>query len=63
MRMVFALGAMGFVPTTGRDTMVADGIAADEVVRVRASNTWIRLDARYGSVYLRKSGGIGLSVL
>lgn len=63
MRMVFALGAMGFVPTTGRDTMVADGIAADEVVRVRASNTWLRLDARFGSVYLRKSGGLGLSVI
>ncbi|MGN5239637.1 MULTISPECIES: hypothetical protein [unclassified Rhodococcus (in: high G+C Gram-positive bacteria)] len=63
MRMVFALGAMGFVPTTGRDPMAADGIAADEVVRVRASNTWIRLDARYGSVYLRRSGGLGLTVL
>lgn len=68
MRMVFALGAMGFVPTTGHDTMAAGGIdagaiAADEVVRVRASNTWIRLDARFGSVYLRKSGGLGLSVL
>ncbi|MEE2056635.1 hypothetical protein [Rhodococcus artemisiae] len=63
MRMVFALGAMGFVPTTGRDTMVADGIAADEVVRVRTSNIWLRLDARFGSVYLRKSGGLGLSVI
>nr|WP_206040059.1 hypothetical protein [Rhodococcus sp. HNM0563] len=63
MRMVFALGAMGFVPTTGRDSMAADDIAADEVVRVRASNTWIRLDARYGSVYLRRSGGLGLTVL
>ncbi|MBF0662838.1 hypothetical protein [Rhodococcus sp. (in: high G+C Gram-positive bacteria)] len=63
MRMVFALGAMGFVPTSGRDSGDVEGIDPAEVVRVRASPTWLRLDARYGSVHLRRTGGLGLSVV
>lgn len=63
MRMVFALGAMGFVPTTSRDSGDLEGIDPAEVVRVRASTTWLRLDARYGSVHLRRGGGLGLSVV
>ncbi|MEU5843829.1 hypothetical protein [Rhodococcus sp. NPDC047139] len=63
MRMVFALGAMGFVPGAGRDTVDSAGIDPAEVVRVRAAATWTRLDARYGSVYLRRGGGLGLSVV
>ncbi|SED23463.1 hypothetical protein SAMN04490240_3458 [Rhodococcus pyridinivorans] len=63
MRMVFALGAMGFVPGSGRDSVDSTGIDPAEVVRVRASATWMRLDARFGSVYLRRGGGLGLSVL
>lgn len=63
MRMVFALGGMGFVPGTGSDGMSVDDFPDDEVVRVRASATWVRLDARYGSVYLRRSGGLGLNVI
>ncbi|MBM7461524.1 hypothetical protein ACIBED_00350 [Rhodococcus coprophilus] len=63
MRMVFALGAMGFVPTTSRDAGDLEGIDPAEVVRVRASATWLRLDARYGSVHLRRGGGLGLSVV
>lgn len=62
MRMVFALGAMGFVPGAGRDASSAE-IDASEIVRVRATATWLRLDARFGSVFLRRSGGIELSVL
>lgn len=62
MRMVFALGAMGFVPGSGRDAAVSE-IDPAEVVRVRAGRAWIRLDARFGSVFLRRSGGLGLSVL
>ncbi|MEE2031863.1 hypothetical protein [Rhodococcus chondri] len=61
MRMVFALGSMGFVP--GAAAGDVDGIDPGEVVRVRASATWLRLDARFGSVYLRRSGGLGLHVL
>lgn len=45
MRCVFALAAMGFMPD-------ADG----EVVRVRATPTWLRIDARYGSVFRRRGG-------
>jgi uncharacterized protein (UPF0335 family) len=44
MRCVFALTAMGFV----------DAEAADEVVRVRTLSAWLRIDARYGSVYYRR---------
>ncbi|MCV7281198.1 hypothetical protein H7J88_16275 [Mycolicibacterium flavescens] len=48
MRCVFALTAMGFLPQTGSD------VAADEMVRVRALPTWLRIDARFGSVYRRR---------
>lgn len=44
MRCVFALTAMGFV--------VPD--AADEIVRVRVLPAWLRIDARFGSVYRRR---------
>jgi hypothetical protein len=51
MRCVFALSAMGFIPTQPSE---------DEPVRVRALPSWVRLDARYGSVYRRRTD---LSVL
>jgi hypothetical protein len=44
MRCVFALTAMGFV----------DSEAAEEIVRVRTVGAWLRIDARYGSVYRRR---------
>lgn len=58
MRCVFALTAMGFLPQSS----VADQdigldpatVAADEIVRVRALPTWLRIDARFGSVYRRR---------
>lgn len=46
MRCVFALTGMGFLPPA------RDG----EVVRVRATPTWLRIDARFGSVYRRRGG-------
>ena len=49
MRCVFALTAMGLLP---------DPIPADEVVRVRVSPAWLRIDARYGSVYRHRGGPI-----
>ncbi|WP_305091944.1 hypothetical protein [Prescottella sp. R16] len=55
MRTVFALSAMGFVPEPAGDT--ADDT---EVVRVRAAATWLRLDARYGSICARRGGGLPL---
>jgi hypothetical protein len=45
MRCVFALTAMGFLP---------EAAAPDEIVRVRAMPAWLRIDARYGSVYRRR---------
>lgn len=60
LRAVFALTAMGFVPGGDVDGAVVDPA---EVVRVRATATWLRLDARYGSVVARRGGEIPLSVV
>ncbi|WP_333619932.1 hypothetical protein [Dietzia sp.] len=47
MRLIFALTGLGFVPSRG-------GTApAGERVRVASRGPWIRLDARYGSVFHR----------
>jgi hypothetical protein len=55
MRCVFALTAMGFLP---QSTSVGDldpaTVSADEIVRVRALPAWLRIDARFGSVYRRR---------
>ncbi len=48
MRCVFTLTAMGFLPQR------ADAICADEIVRVRVMPNWLRIDARFGSVYRRR---------
>jgi hypothetical protein len=48
MRCVFALTAMGFLPQS------PDAIAADEIVRVRILPNWLRVDAKFGSVYRRR---------
>lgn len=56
MRCVFALTAMGFLPQpAGKgDALAPDSVAADEVVRVRVVPSWMRIDARFGSVYRRR---------
>lgn len=59
MRVVFALTAMDFIPHSG-DKAEARRIPPAEIVRVRATRTWLRLDARYGSVARRLGGGIPL---
>lgn len=48
MRCVFALTAMGFLPPTGSE------VSGQEIVRVRAHPSWLRIDARFGSVYRRR---------
>jgi hypothetical protein len=47
MRCVFALTAMGFLPQE------ADAVDSEEIVRVRVLRAWLRIDARFGSVYRR----------
>jgi hypothetical protein len=42
---VFALTAMGFVP---------EPPSAEEIVRVRVLPAWLRIDARFGSVFRRR---------
>lgn len=46
MRCVLACAAMGFLGAA----------AAGEVVRIRATDTWLRVDAQYGSVFRRRGG-------
>ena len=53
MRCVFALTAMGFLPQSA-EQLDPDTVAADEIVRVRALPSWLRIDARFGSVYRRR---------
>jgi hypothetical protein len=48
MRCVFALTAMGFLPQS------SEAVDADEIVRVRTRRAWLRIDARFGSVYRRR---------
>ena len=43
LRMVFALSGMGFAP-----------VAPGEVVRISATDSWARIDARYGAVVRRR---------
>jgi len=64
MRTVFALTGMGFVPLADGRPATADtdldAIAESEIVRVRATASWLRLDARFGSVYARRAAAIPL---
>lgn len=66
MRVVFALTAMGFVRQPDgapiSETSPIEHIDANEKVRVRVSPAWLRLDARFGSVYLRRNRDLTLSV-
>ncbi|GAA3958943.1 hypothetical protein [Gordonia caeni] len=66
MRAVFALTAMGFVRDARGHEISEDSpleaIAEAEPVRVRVSPAWVRVDARYGSVYQRQAV-LGVSVL
>ncbi|HKP40102.1 hypothetical protein [Mycobacterium sp.] len=55
MRCVFALTAMGFLPQSDASGQLDPStVAADEIVRVRAFPSWLRIDARFGSVYRRR---------
>ena len=55
MRCVFALTAMGFLPQVqSGDEFAPESVSADEVVRVRATPSWLRIDARFGTVYRRR---------
>ena len=48
MRCVFALTAMGFLPQSPA------AVGGEEIVRVRTQPAWLRIDARFGSVYRRR---------
>ena len=51
LRMVFALAGMGFAPA-----------APDEVVKVSATDSWARIDARFGAVVRRRHALLPLLV-
>ena len=67
LRSVFALTAMGFVRDADghevTDTSDLNRIAEDEPIRVRASTAWIRIDARFGSVYQRRTRDLSVTAL
>ncbi|MET9200840.1 hypothetical protein [Gordonia sp. NPDC003585] len=67
MRSVFALTGMGFIrDADGRavtETSETDRIDPQEPVRIRLSPSWIRIDARFGSVYQRRHRDLSVSVL
>jgi hypothetical protein len=48
MRCVFALTAMGFLPPD------SSSLDAGDIVRIRVSPTWLRIDARFGAVLRRR---------
>lgn len=48
MRCVFALTAMGFLPQS------PEALDAEGIIRVRILPAWLRIDARFGSVYRRR---------
>ena len=48
MRCVFALTAMGFL------AQGSGALGAEDIVRIRVSPTWLRIDARFGSVLRRR---------
>jgi hypothetical protein len=55
MRCVFALTAMGFLPDMpAADDVAPTSLGAEEMVRVRAMPAWLRIDARFGTVYQRR---------
>ncbi len=55
LRCVFALTAMGFLSqSSSADEFAPESVAADEYVRVRILPAWLRIDARFGSVYRRR---------
>jgi hypothetical protein len=56
MRCVFALTAMGFLPqsTSAGDDFAPESVASGEIVRIRVLPAWLRIDARFGSVYRRR---------
>ncbi|CAM3574548.1 hypothetical protein [Smaragdicoccus niigatensis] len=66
MRTVFALNAMGFIPVPGNaqstDEIDPERIDPNEMVRVRASKTWLRLDARFGSIATRRGSELSVMV-
>ena len=47
MRLLFAMSGMGFLGDGGSS-------GQEPVVRVSASGSWVRLDARYGAVVRRR---------
>jgi hypothetical protein len=53
LRCLFALSGMGFLGDTGPDA---------GIVRVSATGTWLRLDARYGAVVRRRITALPLLV-
>lgn len=62
LRCLFALSGMGFVAVGGNGAGSADDAGIQEVVRVSATDAWLRMDARYGAVVRRRHAMLPLLV-
>lgn len=54
MRLLFAMSGMGFLGERSGGGTGVDTAETDPVVRVSATGSWVRLDARYGAVVRRR---------
>lgn len=67
LRALFALTAMGFIrDEQGRaitESSDVEAIGTNEPVRIRMSAAWIRIDARFGAVYLRRHRNLAVTVI
>ncbi|MFT4126959.1 MAG: hypothetical protein QM662_12120 [Gordonia sp. (in: high G+C Gram-positive bacteria)] len=66
MRSLFALTGMGFIRDTDNravtETSDLNRIDPAEPVRIRVSPAWVRIDARFGSVFQRRRRDLGMLV-
>ncbi|MPY97021.1 MAG: hypothetical protein GEU97_03350 [Actinophytocola sp.] len=54
LRCLFALSGMGFTGASGEGADAPGEEATGDVVRVSATDSWLRMDARYGAVLRRR---------
>jgi len=62
LRCLFALSGMGFVATASAGPAVSEPGAADDPVRISATDSWLRIDARFGAVVRRRHALLPLLV-
>ncbi len=62
LRCLFALSGMGFVATAAAGPAAGGGSGGADPVRISATDSWLRIDARYGAVVRRRHALLPLLV-